>query len=53
MCEPQRLDKDSQDELSQIIEDITNEQFNAYIKAEDKHDMKYDLINKHISILIF
>ena len=51
MYEPQHLDKDNQDELSQIMENITNEQLYEYIRAEYKHDMKYDKINKHIIVL--
>ena len=50
MYEPRHLDKDDQDELTQTMENITNEQFNEYIKAEDKHDLKYDQINKRIKI---
>ena len=51
MHEPKHLEKDSQDELSQIMENITNEHFNEYIKAEHKCDEKYEQLNKRISIL--
>ena len=35
MYEPQHLEKYSQDEMTQIMENITNEHFNEYIKAEN------------------
>ena len=50
MYDPQNLEKGSQDEMTQIMENITNEHFNGYIKAENKKDLHFDQINKHINI---
>ena len=40
MYDPQHLEKDRQDEMTQIVENITNEHFKEYIKADNKNDFK-------------
>ena len=49
MYDPQHLEKDSQDEMTQIMENITNEHFNEYQGGKLKR-LQYDQINKHINI---
>ena len=49
LYEPKRLDKDRRDELTELIEQITTEEFKEYLKDNDKTKDKYDNINKRIS----
>ena len=51
LYEPKRLDKDTRDELAELIEQITTEEFNEYLNDNDKTKDKYDNINKRISLL--
>ena len=46
-----RLDKDTRDGLTELMNTITNEQFNEYIKSVDKGDNKYNLIDKRVTLL--
>ena len=48
MYDPQHLEKDSQDEMTQIMENITNEHFNEYQGGKYKR-LQYDQINRHIN----
>ena len=49
--EPKKLDKDTRDELTELIEAISLEQFNEYLNSSDKDNVKYDAIDKRISLL--
>ena len=49
--EPKKLHKDTRDELTELIEKISLEQFNEYLNSSDKDNVKYDAINKRISLL--
>ena len=49
--EPKKLDKDTRDELTELIEAISLEQFNEYLKSNDKDNVKYDTLNKRISLV--
>ena len=45
LYEPKQLDKDTRCELTELIQDITNEQFEEYLNDEYKCDDKVDHIN--------
>ena len=51
LCEPKRLDKDTRDGMTQMMEGIGEELFNDYLKSKNKSDEKYDHIHKRASLL--
>ena len=51
LYEPKQLDKDTRCELTELIQDITNEQFEEYLNDEYKCDDKFDHINRRVSLL--
>ena len=51
LYEPKKLDKDTRDEMTELIDTIATEQFNAYLEDNDKYNEKYDNINKRIILL--
>ena len=51
LYEPKALDKDTRDEMTELIEQITKEEFNEYLEHKNKDKDKYSNINKRISLL--
>jgi hypothetical protein len=49
--EAKKLDKDTREELTELIQQITTDEFNAFLNSDDKLNPKYDNINKSIQLL--
>ena len=51
LYEPKQLEKDTRDELTDLIREITDEQFEEYLNAESKSDSKFDHIGTRVDLL--
>ena len=51
LYEPKKLDRDTRDELTELIENLTQEQFDEYVNDGDKDNKTYECINKRASLL--
>ena len=51
VSEPKKLDRDTRDELTELIEEITEEPFNEYLNSNNKSNEQYEEINERITLL--
>ena len=48
---PKKLTKDTRDELTALIQNISDDVFNKYLTSDDKNNLEFDSINNNLGLL--